>query len=150
MNQYSQHFLQKLTDYAATYSTISADDFAEQLSPLFAEDVFFKDPFNQVKGVPAVLLIFKHMFNTLDHAQFDISHSAINGNVGYIHWTFQFAFKDEIDLKSFEGLSQIRFNSQGLVTEHIDYWDAGEVVYSKVPVLGWLVRFVAKKLSVKE
>lgn len=150
MSEQGQQLLEKLTNYAGTYGNITADDFAEQLTPLFAEDVFFKDPFNQVEGIPEVLSIFKHMFQTLDNPQFDISHSAINGDVGYIHWTFQFSFKGSSDVKSFEGLSQIRFNQQGLVTEHIDFWDAGEVVYSKVPVLGWLVRFVAKKLSVKE
>ncbi|MBN2865631.1 MAG: nuclear transport factor 2 family protein [Thiotrichales bacterium] len=138
----------RLEDYAQAFENLSHDNLAAQLTPLFAQNARFKDPFNDVTGLPAIIAIFEHLFQTLDAPQFNIIHTALKGEVGYIHWAFQFRFKGELDVKSFEGLSQVQFTAQGLVQAHIDYWDSGEVVYAKVPVLGWLVRWIAQKLSV--
>jgi ketosteroid isomerase-like protein len=36
-----------------------------RLDALYAADASFKDPFNDVRGVPAIRRIFEHMFDTL-------------------------------------------------------------------------------------
>jgi hypothetical protein len=36
--------------------------------------------------------------------------------------------------------SHIRFDASGKVNYHRDYWDTGEELYAKLPVLGWLIR----------
>jgi hypothetical protein len=33
------------------------------------------------------------------------------------------------------------------VAEHIDHWDSGEQFYRRLPVLGWLIGLVRKRLS---
>ena len=38
------------------------------------------------------------------------------------------------------GGSLLRFDAQGLVQEHRDYWDTAEELYEKLPVLGVLMR----------
>ena len=50
----------------------------EQLSPAhlarlgdyYAPDAQFKDPFNDVRGVPAIAQVFAHMFDTLEQPRF--------------------------------------------------------------------------------
>ena len=43
-------------------------------------------------------------------------------------------------------MTHVRFDDQGRVLFHQDYWDAGSVVYERVPVLGSLVRFVKARV----
>lgn len=33
------------------------------------------------------------------------------------------------------------------VLRHRDYWDADSVVYERIPVLGWLVRYVKRRIG---
>jgi hypothetical protein len=42
--------------------------------------------------------------------------------------------------QTIHGVSHIRFDASGKVNYHRDYWDTGEELYAKVPVLGWLIR----------
>ena len=44
------------------------------------------------------------------------------------------------------GSSHVKFDDQGLVTFHRDYWDAAEELYEKLPVIGFVMKQL-KKLS---
>jgi len=45
------------------------------------------------------------------------------------------------------GLSRVVFNDRGLVSEHVDYWDASEQFYMKLPVIGSILRFIRNKAA---
>ncbi|MHB9020361.1 MAG: hypothetical protein ACYC3A_00830 [Halothiobacillus sp.] len=44
-------------------------------------------------------------------------------------------------------MSRVAFDERGLVREHIDFCDPAEQVYSRVPVLGGLMRWIRRRLS---
>ena len=44
-----------------------------RLADMYTEDAFFKDPFNEVQGVPAIERIFTHMFDALEAPRFVIT-----------------------------------------------------------------------------
>jgi steroid delta-isomerase len=65
----------------------------------------------------------------------------------FIRWDYTFqTLKGEA--WEIPGTSVVRFNAAGLAVEHVDYWDPAEHVYSKLPVLGALMRWLRRKLSV--
>ena len=47
----------------------------------------------------------------------------------------------------FEGVSRMQINEEGKVISHIDYWDAAENVYEKIPLLGAVLRFIKRKIA---
>ncbi len=136
-----------LKNYATAFEKLTPDSLHLELAPLFADRVFFKDPFNQVTGKSAVVAVFEHMFQTLGTPQFTVKHFALAQQTGYLHWEFEFSLPKQTARKNIAGLSQVALNSAGLVEQHIDYWDAAEHVYSKVPLLSWGIRQVAKRLT---
>jgi hypothetical protein len=129
--------------YAAFFDALSRERLAE-IDTLFAPDARFCDPFNDVRGVAAVRRIFAHMYETIDRPRFGILHRALAGDVAYLKWRFTGA----MGARAFDfiGLSEVRFNPQGLVLEHLDYWDSGTLVYERVPVLGALVRVIKRRV----
>ncbi|MDX1347897.1 MAG: nuclear transport factor 2 family protein [Thiomicrorhabdus chilensis] len=143
----SADFALQLQDYIEAFENLSETTLLTQLALLFDTNVVFKDPFNCVTGKAETLHIFQHMFATLEQPQFKVSHRALDGHVGFINWVFQFRLQPNKPVTAIEGMSRVRFNQQGLVTEHVDFWDAGAEVYAKVPLLGWGIRQVAKRLS---
>lgn len=134
-----------LNAYCEAFAHLQLSTLHSTLMPLLSDDVRFKDPFNDVTGKPNVSAIFEHMFATLQHPAFTIEHTALAGHVGYIHWQFHFATQGKE--YGIQGLSQVTFNAQGFMSQHLDFWDPAEHVYTHVPVLGWALKKIASKLA---
>ena len=133
-----------LDAYIVFYEQMTREDLA-RLPAFFAKQAHFKDPFNDVVGVERINTIFHHMFDTLASPKFIIEEAVPSGDVAYIKWQFTAELKAK-PLK-LVGVSRVVFDSDGLVTEHIDYWDASEQFYMKLPVIGSLLRFIRRQAA---
>lgn len=132
-------------------------DFFESLSPervsrlgeLYADQVYFKDPFNEVHTLAQVQAIFKHMYLALEQPRFVVTNRIQDGQQCFVIWNFEFYFKRRpaAGLQTIRGGSHIRFDESGRVVYHRDYWDAAEELYEKLPVLGGLMRWLKKRAS---
>ncbi|MCW5668978.1 MAG: nuclear transport factor 2 family protein [Hydrogenophaga sp.] len=130
-------------------------DWFESLSPaslarlgeFYTADARFKDPFNEVQGLPAITRIFEHMFENLNEPRFVVTDRLVDGEQGFLVWEFHFRFRrfDTITPQVVRGGSHLRLASDGRVSEHRDYWDAAEELYEKLPLLGGLMRWLKKR-----
>lgn len=129
----------------------------EQLSPAhlarlgdyYAPDAQFKDPFNDVRGVPAIAQIFAHMFATLDQPCFAVTQHIVQGDQAFLGWEFRFRmrrWRPQVE-QCIHGATLVRFDAQGRVALHRDYWDAAQELYEKLPVLGGLMRWLRRSAS---
>jgi len=120
-----------------------------RLSALYAPEARFKDPFNDVRGVPEIERIFTHMFEALDTPHFIVTERIVQGQQCFLAWDFRFRFKrfDTHTWQTIQGGTHVVFNAQGLVTLHRDYWDAAEELYEKLPVLGSLMRYLKRQAN---
>ena len=112
--------------------------------------MYFKDPFNEVRGLEQVERIFEHMFETLDTPKFKVIDYGFGQNgAGYIRWHFSYRMKGKSKQYGFDGMSEVLFNNDGKVTSHTDYWDSAEHVYESIPILGSVIRLVKSKLALQ-
>ena len=112
-----------------------------QLSQVYTPDAFFKDPFNEVRGIDAITHIFRHMFDQVDSPRFIITNSVIQGEQAFLTWDFLFRMKRfSAEEHCIRGATHVRFAVDGRVNFHRDYWDAAEELYEKLPLLGSLMR----------
>ena len=112
-----------------------------QLSQVYTPDAFFKDPFNEVRGIDAIKHIFRHMFDQVDSPRFIITNSVIQGEQAFLTWDFLFRMKRfSAEEHCIRGATHVRFAADGRVNFHRDYWDAAEELYEKLPLLGSLMR----------
>ena len=112
-----------------------------QLSQVYTPDAFFKDPFNEVRGIDAITHIFRHMFDQVDSPRFIITNSVIQGEQAFLTWDFLFRMKRfSAEEHCISGATHVRFAADGRVNFHRDYWDAAEELYEKLPLLGSLMR----------
>jgi hypothetical protein len=124
------------------FQSISVDS-TQTLSLIYTDDVWFKDPFNEVQGLEQVSHIFTHMFEQVDAPRFVVTHSVLQDDQAFLTWDFLFRmrrFSD--DEQCIRGASHVRFASDGRVAYHRDYWDAAEELYEKLPVVGSLMRWL--------
>ncbi len=122
-----------------------APDNVGRLSEVYAGNVWFKDPFNEVQGLAEVSRIFLHMFTQVDAPRFVVTGSVMQGEQAFLTWDFLFRMKRfSRDEQCIRGASHLRFAPDGRVAYHRDYWDAAEELYEKLPVLGGLMRWLKR------
>ncbi len=138
---------QVLERYKKLFETLSIQTVEDDFLQVFSADVYFKDPFNAVRGLPHIQHIFQQMFATLHTPEFRIIDLAGRDNSGFLEWQLTFKLKEEGEQQCIQGVSKIEINPQGQVCSHIDYWDTGEYVYLKIPVLGRVIAMINKRLS---
>jgi ketosteroid isomerase-like protein len=120
-----------------------------RLAQMYAQDARFKDPFNEVQGLPAIERIFAHMFEALDSPHFIVTERIVQGQQCFLVWDFRFRFKrfDTQNWQTVRGGTQLTFDDAGLVTLHRDYWDAAEELYEKLPLVGGLMRWLKRRAN---
>lgn len=115
------------------------------LKRIYTEDVFFKDPFNEVHGIQHVITIFDHMFDQLDQPRFVITTHVLQGEQAFLTWDFLFKMKRfNRTEQCIRGASHVRFAADGRVCYHRDYWDVAEELYEKLPLIGSVMRGLKK------
>ncbi|MES2946303.1 MAG: nuclear transport factor 2 family protein [Pseudomonadota bacterium] len=142
--QHAQHdATARITDFFETLTPDSLNRFGEFYTP----NAFFKDPFNEVRGVAELRGIFVHMYEALDKPRFIVTDSVTQGEQCFLCWNFEFYFRnfDKTTLQTIRGTSHLKFTEQGLVDFHRDYWDVAEELYEKLPWVGGLMRWLKKR-----
>lgn len=133
-----------LEQVIAFFETINAGQIA-QLPELYSDQVFFKDPFNEVHRCAEVIQIFTHMFVQVDTPRFVVTTSVLQGDQAFLTWDFFFTMKRFSKARQcIRGASHLRFAPDGRVNFHRDYWDAAEELYEKLPLVGALMRGLKK------
>ena len=120
----------------------------DRLDEFYAGGASFKDPFNEVQGVPAIRRVFEHMFVALDAPRFVVHEALVDGAQCFLVWDFVFRFKRfSSDEQTVRGGSHLKFAPDGRVDFHRDYWDAAEELYEKLPVVGALMRWLKQRAN---
>lgn len=133
-------------DYAAFYEDLSSELAQEAYARFFDDYSEFEDPFQKVKGLVAIHHVFVDMYEKLHAPRFVVDEVIADKEVAYLKWQFIYALSAKQEQQSFTGVSRVTFTSTGKVLSHTDYWDAGQHVYEKIPILGSIIRLIKRKL----
>ena len=137
-----------VTDIVTFFETITPQSIA-RVAELYAPDATFKDPFNDVRGLPDIERIYSHMFEALNAPRFIVTSQLVDGAACFLIWQFKFYFKnfDKTTEQTVRGGTHLLLDAQGKITAHRDYWDPAEEVYEKLPVVGALMRWLKKRAN---
>ena len=116
---------------------------------VYAADVWFRDPFKEIHGEPefeAYLVHDAKLVTEYSMAWLDVSEH--DGDY-YFRWIMTLKTTHDGKHKPpgrTTGISHVRFNQDGQVIFHQDYFDGAAFLYEKVPVLGAEIRFIKRRL----
>ncbi len=130
--------LDALIQFYNDFSPASVARFPE----FYSEDTWFKDPFNEVRGIAAIQRIFTHMFTQVAEPRFVVTEKVVDADSAMLVWEFHFRIRLLGCSKAqvMRGVSHLRFAPDGKVCYHRDYWDTVEELYAKLPLFGGVVR----------
>ncbi|MEB3190506.1 MAG: DUF2358 domain-containing protein [Snowella sp.] len=91
---------------------------------IYAEDVYFKDPLTEFRGIQRYQAMIQFMATWFQDIQMELhhleQHQQAIASRWTLHWTTPLPWKPRI---SISGRSELRLNDQGLIDFHQDYWD---------------------------
>lgn len=137
-----------LADLIKFYNEFSPDS-VSRFSEFYSPDAYFKDPFNEVRGLTAIERIFSHMFKQVAEPRFAVIETISDEHGAMLIWEFYYRVKlwGKGQAQVMRGASHLRFDAAGKVNYHRDYWDTGEELYMKLPLMGSLMRGLRRVLA---
>ena len=115
-------------------------DAVEGLCSLYEASMVFRDPIQEVRGVGAFLAMNRRLIGRMRRLEWGVQSICGDDNQAFLEWTMRGASKAG---PAFElaGVSRV-VAREGLIVDHRDYWDMGELLASAVPggqrLLRWL------------
>jgi steroid Delta-isomerase len=144
----TRHADPRVARVVTLFETLTPADVA-RLGEFYAGDARFKDPFNEVQGVPAIQQVFEHMYRALESPRFVVRDVVAEGDQAFVSWEFRFRFRrfDRRTEQIVRGGTHLVFAGDGRIALHRDYWDAAEELYEKLPGVGALMRWLKRRAS---
>ncbi len=138
-----------LNSYIAFFEGLTPERL-DELDRICTPDVRFADPFNDLRGVAGMRAVLRRMYADVEAPSFRVTRKMRDGEVAYLRWVFTCRPHGSAKDLRIEGVSEVTFDEAGRVAAHIDFWDAAGQLYERLPVLGWILRQVRRRLSVSE
>ncbi|MGQ7249071.1 nuclear transport factor 2 family protein [Halomonas sp. V046] len=123
----------------------------EKLYELYTDDIAFTDPVHHVEGVEALLTYFNELYNNVDSCQFEFPHAQRQGSTAFAVWTMTLRHPrlDRGAPIRVDGCSHLIFSETqpDKVCVHRDYFDAGAMLYERLPLLGTVIRRIKRHVA---
>lgn len=133
-----------LDRFKALFNQMSAHQLGE-VDSVYGHDVIFTDPFVSVHGLDELSDYFTGAYANVISCSFAFDEAIHGDHSVCLPWTMTLRHKRirRGQPVQVEGISRLRIVDDKVVL-HRDYFDAGQLLYENVPVLGTAVRWLRK------
>lgn len=101
---------------------------ANQTYSIYAKDVWFKDPMNEFRGIDRYRKMIQFIETWFIDVRMDlISIEQLDQEIRtrwILSWTAPLPWKPSMAIP---GWSTLKVNSEGLISEHVDYWECSRL-----------------------
>jgi limonene-1,2-epoxide hydrolase len=132
--------------FVALYTTYTEDNVRRHVRDLYAQDAYYRDSFTEMHGIENIEAYLIQGTHIMQNLTFDLQDVAVHDGNYYLRWITRFSQKREKDeVTHLPGVSHVRFNKEGKIIFHQDFWDAG-VIYERLPIVGFFIRWLKKRM----
>ena len=138
----NNHLLKEFKDH---FKDLQQADWS-LLGELYADDIVFKDPVHELRGLVILEDYFTTLCTDLVDCRFEYLDQVVSDDAAYLKWIMHFRHprlgKDVIDVR---GVSHLRWSEK--IDFHEDFYDMGAMLYERLPVLGNVTRWLRLRLA---
>ena len=143
---------ESLGEFTTFLSELGARDSGVRASQLYASDLHFSDALMLTGDRARVVEHFQGLADAGTAVRVDILQTLISGADVYLVWSMQAEFTPVRKPVTSDtiGITHLRFNEDGRVVLHQDFWDTGLGFYQHIPVLGRVVKTINRRFLVED
>lgn len=132
--------------FVSLYTTYTEDNVRRHVRDLYAKDAYYRDSLTEMQGVENIESYLIQGTHIMHDLTFDLQDVAVHDGNYYFRWITRFSHKWKKDkVTHLPGISHVRFNKEGKIIFHQDFWDAG-VIYERLPIIGFFIRWLKKSM----
>jgi hypothetical protein len=138
-----------IENFKIFFSSFAADRIDTLLAKTYASNIYFNDTLKTVRGIEELAHYLKESAAAVEECSVEVIEvTRTEHGDHYIRWKMMIRFKrfkkgqDTWTI----GISHLRFNAEGLVIYHQDYWNATDGLFRHIPILGTMINAVVKRL----
>ncbi len=130
------------------FGDLREDLIKRDIRSVYAPDVRFNDTLKIIKGVDPLEHYLIETARNVESCKVEIEEVLTSSSGVYVRWRMGIRFKKFHKGTTQEsiGMTHLRFDKEGRVVYHQDYWDSGANVFEKIPLLGSGIRAVKRRL----
>ncbi len=127
------------------YNQLDANSI-DLVEELYTPGIHFTDPVRDVHGIEELRSYFADLYGGVARCRFKFTGDVVTGNSASIQWIMVMRHKRfrPKDIVRLPGVSIIEFGDR--IHRHRDYFDLGELIYERVPVLGSVIRGIKARM----
>jgi len=119
-----------------------------RVAEAYAPDAWFNDTLKTLRGSEAIAAYFGENAGRLVEGHVEFDDAVLRDGEAYLRWRMTLRLENlggGEPLRSI-GMTHLRFDPEGRVILHQDFWDSSAGFYEHVPVLGWVIRRIKGRL----
>ena len=129
-----------------TYFQVLHESDLSQLRHLYSEQVLFKDPVHEIRGLVELEDYFTAMCGDLTDCRFEYLDELVTDEAAYVKWVMHFKHPRLGNrLISVRGVSHLKISDK--IDYHEDFYDMGALLYEQLPLLGSVTRWLRLRLA---
>lgn len=135
--------------FSELYQKLNRDTVSEPLlGSVYHPAIEFSDPFHSIQGLEQLTRYFAELYLNVSHIHFEFGAIYENGDSSMHRWQMTFVHPRIAAGKpvTVRGCSELHWQD-GLIIRHEDFFDAGAMLYQHLPLLGWLIRQVRRRMQ---
>lgn len=122
------------------YNQFKDASLSDRITEIYAEKLYFNDTIVTLHERRDLANYLKKTQQQLDSTTFEVLSIHDQGQDSLIRWVMQ-----SRDIQSI-GISHLRFNSDGKIILHQDYWDSMQGFYQHLPLIGGILQWIKNGL----
>lgn len=134
--------------FAAFFGDLDEARVKANIRNVYAPDAWLNDTLKSLRGVDAIEHYLVETSRNVESCKVDIDEVVPAPSGVYVRWHMRIRFKKfhKGETQTSIGVTLLRFDKEGRVAYHQDFWDAASYLFEKVPVVGAGIRAVKRRL----
>jgi hypothetical protein len=129
-----------------TYFRVLHESDLSQLRHLYSDQVLFKDPVHEIRGLVELEDYFTTMCGDLTDCRFEYLDELVTDQAACVKWVMHFKHPRLGNrLISVRGVSHLKISDK--IDYHEDFYDMGAMLYEQLPLLGSVTRWLRLRLA---
>lgn len=135
-----------IAQFKQLYQTFDGQTLS-RLPKVYSPAITFKDPIHQLTGLEPLTLYFENFCKPETQCQFEFINEIIADDQAFFQWRMHYSNPKLSGGKklTLSGGTLIKFKTQ--IVYHEDFYDMGAMIYQHLPLLGWVVKNINRRMQ---